>query len=67
MARALAANIPAGRLKGWLKGVYAAVQSKPAEGPTPEDEAALAELDDQFRASNERLAKEFGLNLQAWN
>jgi hypothetical protein len=66
MARALAANMPAGRLKGWFKGVYGAVQSKRAEGPTPEDEAALAELDDHFRASNDRLAKEFGLNLDAW-
>jgi len=67
LARALASKFPAGRLKNGIERLYYALQARPrTEQRTPADEAALAALDAQFRPFNDRLAREFGLDLTAW-
>jgi hypothetical protein len=62
--------LPQGSLKGLLKGVYLKAQAgagRARSGKTSEDRAALAELEQEFRPFNQRLANEFGLDLSAWN
>jgi hypothetical protein len=60
--------VPIRALKDSVKPLYFALQSK-SGGVTRSaaDEAVLAELDEEFRPYNEKLAREFGLNLDAWN
>jgi hypothetical protein len=67
MARGVAAKLGSGSLKDLAKRLYYALQAKSrVEGRTAADEAALARLDEQFRPFNERLEREFGLDLSAW-
>ncbi len=68
--RRLQGLLPQGSLKGLLKGVYLKAQAGTGQarnGKTREDRAALAELEQEFRPFNQRLANEFGLDLSAWN
>lgn len=68
VARTLAAGVRSGPVKEIMKRAYYAVQSTGRREPrTAADEAALAKLDDYFHPYNERLAHEFGLNLDAWS
>jgi hypothetical protein len=67
LARGIAAKLGSGSLKDLAKRLYYALQSKRrTEGRTEADEAALARLDQQFGPFNERLEREFGLDLSAW-
>lgn len=68
MVLALASKVPLRRLKAPLKPLYFALRSK-REGVrrSAADEAAMAELDEEFRPYNERLAREFDLNLDSWS
>jgi hypothetical protein len=66
-ARTIAGKVPSGPLKDAVTRAYYALQSKPRNEPRTEaDEAVIAELDEYFRPYNERLAREFGLNLESW-
>lgn len=67
IAVTVAARVRDSRIKQIMKRIYYAMQStgRP-DARTPADEAALAELDDYFRPFNERLEREFGLDLRAW-
>lgn len=68
LARAFATGVRPSPFKELMKRVYYAVQSQGRRTQrTAADEVALAELDEYFRPYNERLAREFGLNLEAWN
>lgn len=68
MAQALASRLPLGAIRTPVKRLYSALQSKRGgEARTPADLAALAELDSEFRADNERLARAFDLDLEAWD
>lgn len=67
MAMTLASGMRNGPVKEFMKRVYFAAQSTGrSDLRTPADEAALAELDDYFRPLNERLEREFDLDLRAW-
>lgn len=67
IARSVATAVSPGPLKEAFKRVYFAVQSTRRSEPRSEaDKAVLAELDEEFRPYNERLAREFGLDLSAW-
>jgi hypothetical protein len=67
IAVSLAWSLRAGPVKEALKSAYTAVQSTGRSEPRTEaDGAALADLDEYFRPYNERLAREFGLDLSAW-
>jgi hypothetical protein len=66
-ARSIAAKMPAGAIKDQVKRVFNVVQLTAKGKPrSAADTAALAELDAGFRPFNERLANEFGLELEAW-
>jgi hypothetical protein len=63
-----ASTLALGPVRDALKALYVTVQSKKASGEMSDsDRIALAELEEEFRPFNERLAGEFGLNLDAWN
>jgi hypothetical protein len=69
--RKLNGLLPQGGLKSLLKGVYLKAQAvrsgRAPSGKTREDREALAELEQEFRPFNQRLANEFGLDLSAWS
>lgn len=68
IAHKLGERIGPGPFREAMKGVFYAVQSTGRSEPRSEaDKAVLAELDEEFRPYNERLAREFGLDLSAWN
>lgn len=67
IAQSLAATVSPGPVKEAIKRIYFAVQSTGRQEPRSEaDKAILAELNEEFRPYNERLARAFGLNLSAW-
>ena len=64
---AASALMPKGRIKDSIKQLYLAAQAKPVrQERSADDKAVLAELDAEFQPFNEKLAHEFGLNLEAW-
>ncbi len=68
IARAVGRRAPAGFLKNFLKGLYGSLQAKAVEEERSADDcAALARLDEKFRPFNDRLARDFGLDLRAWD
>lgn len=67
IAQSIATTVNAGPLKEALKRIYFSVQSTGRREPRSEaDKAVLAELDEEFRPYNEKLAREFGLDLRSW-
>jgi hypothetical protein len=67
IARALARNIPRGAVKTLLKRPYRALQrSRRARERSELDRATLLQLDESFRPFNDRLAREFGIDLSVW-
>lgn len=68
VAQLFATPIRSGPAKEAMKRAYYWVQATQQREPrTTADETAIAELDHYFRPYNERLASEFGLDLEAWN
>ena len=66
-ARKLNGAIPRGRVKKLLKNVYLKAQANPnGNGKSPEDREALLRLDRDFAPFNQRLAKELGIDVSAW-
>jgi hypothetical protein len=68
VANFFAGAVRSGPTKEAIKRLYYGVQSTgQREDRTAADEAAMAQLDDHFRPFNERLGREFGLDLEAWS
>jgi hypothetical protein len=67
IANVFARGVTPGPAKEAIKRLYYGIQSTGRrEDRTAADEAALAVLDDYFLPFNERLAREFGLDLEVW-
>ncbi|ETX16720.1 hypothetical protein OCH239_01275 [Roseivivax halodurans JCM 10272] len=63
---ALRSRLPKGRLYRALRHAYRALNTRKADGPDAADRAALAELRGEYQESNRKLARTFGVNLDAW-
>lgn len=67
LGRKLRAILPAGRALEGLRSVYHAINSSKARPEmSAQDEATLAALKAEFADANQRLAREFDLDLSRW-
>ena len=58
---------PDGALRRVARSAYRKMNTRRAGGVTGDELAALRRLDDEYREWNERLAREFDLDLSCWD